>query len=206
MDLRVLSFSAEALVSNSHYFWKDFPLQGIDNDVWWYYTLVVGYYWSLVINQFSEGRRKDFWMMFAHHVITLSLLCFSWMINITRIGSMFNLIHDIADVPLELTKICIYANKQRMGKVGVTILAVTWVLTRLVIFPLHILRSAIYETNLFFKEPPVGEMFRILSYILFAMHIVWTYFIMQVCINCWKKEEIQDSRSDDEDSGDEKVD
>ncbi|CAG7724210.1 unnamed protein product [Allacma fusca] len=87
--------------SNSHYFWKDFPLQGIDNDVWWYYTLVVGYYWSLVINQFSEGRRKDFWMMFAHHVITLSLLCFSWMINITRIGSMFNLIHDIADVPLE---------------------------------------------------------------------------------------------------------
>jgi ceramide synthetase len=33
---------------------------------------------SLVITQFFDVRRKDFWEMFIHHLTTIALMGFSW--------------------------------------------------------------------------------------------------------------------------------
>jgi acyl-CoA-dependent ceramide synthase len=33
-----------------------------------------------------EARRSDHWQMFAHHVITLGLMGFSYLCNVTAIG------------------------------------------------------------------------------------------------------------------------
>lgn len=40
--------------------------------------------------------------MFVHHVVTLCLLTFSWACNLVRIGSLVLVIHDFADIPLEV--------------------------------------------------------------------------------------------------------
>jgi hypothetical protein len=41
-------------------------------------------------------------MMFVHHVATLALLWLSWGDNFTRVGSLILVIHDFADITLEV--------------------------------------------------------------------------------------------------------
>ena len=54
--------------------WTGFPLHNLTNDVWLYYMIELSFYWSLLISQFFDVQRSDFWEMFAHHVATILLL------------------------------------------------------------------------------------------------------------------------------------
>jgi len=65
------------------------------------------FYWSLMFSQFFDVKRKDFWQMFVHHLTTISLLGFSWVCNLTRVGSIVLLLHDSADILLEVHRICL---------------------------------------------------------------------------------------------------
>ena len=80
----------------------DYPNHIVEGDVWWYYMLELSLYWSLMISQFTDVKRKDFWEMFIHHLTTISLLCFSWTCNLTRVGTLVMVIHDVADIFLEV--------------------------------------------------------------------------------------------------------
>ena len=52
--------------------------------------------------QFFDVKRKDFWQMFVHHMITLLLLSLSWVCNLHRVGSLVLVVHDCADIFLEV--------------------------------------------------------------------------------------------------------
>ena len=82
--------------------WKGYPLHPLPTEIWWYYMVELGFYWSLAISQFFDVKRKDFWAMFLHHVVTIALLSFSWTCNWTRIGTLVLLVHDFADGFLEV--------------------------------------------------------------------------------------------------------
>lgn len=83
----------------------NYPYHSVTNDVWWYYMISMAFYWSLSLSQFFDVKRKDFWQMFVHHIVTIVLLCFSWVANLTRIGSLVLLVHDSADIFLEVSVI-----------------------------------------------------------------------------------------------------
>ena len=86
----------------------DYPNHIVEGDVWWYYMLELSLYWSLMISQFTDVKRKDFWEMFIHHLTTISLLCFSWTCNLTRVGTLVMVIHDVADIFLEVDLISLF--------------------------------------------------------------------------------------------------
>lgn len=48
----------------------------------------LGFYISLMFSQFMDVKRKDFWEMFVHHIVTILLLTLSWTCNLTRIGTL----------------------------------------------------------------------------------------------------------------------
>ena len=62
----------------------------------------LSFYWALCISQFFDVKRKDFWEMFIHHVTTIALMGFSWTCNLTRVGTLVLVIHDCADIFLEV--------------------------------------------------------------------------------------------------------
>lgn len=57
-----------------------------------------------MVSQFFDVKRKDFWQMFIHHIATLVLMSLSWVGNLTRIGSLVLVVHDCADILLEVKK------------------------------------------------------------------------------------------------------
>ena len=62
----------------------------------------LAFYWSLLFSQFIDVKRKDFWQMFLHHIATISLLSFSYIVNFVRVGSLVLVVHDCADYWLEV--------------------------------------------------------------------------------------------------------
>lgn len=60
-----------------------------------------------------EARRKDYHQMFAHHIITTTLMCLSYVLNWTRIGSAILCAMDFADILLPVSLYSICARKER---------------------------------------------------------------------------------------------
>lgn len=47
---------------------------------------------------------QDFGIMFTHHIVTVTLITFSYVTNLTRVGTLTLCLHDAADVVLEVRK------------------------------------------------------------------------------------------------------
>jgi ceramide synthetase len=71
----------------------------------------LAFYWSLIFSQFIDVKRKDFWQMFLHHIVTIALLSFSYVVNFLRIGTLVLVIHDFGDFWLEVSDESIDRNK-----------------------------------------------------------------------------------------------
>jgi len=114
----------------------------------------LAFYWSLVFSQFIDVKRKDFWQMFVHHIATILLLSFSYIVNFVRIGSLVLVVHDCGDIWLEvlypfvffLFRFCVvcllqsakmakYARAQKLCDTLFGIFALVWFLTRLCYYP-----------------------------------------------------------------------
>jgi sphingoid base N-palmitoyltransferase len=137
----------------------------------------MAFYWSLTFSQFFDRKRKDFWEMFSHHVICLILFAFSWVCNIHRVGSVILLVHDSADVILDAAKSLNYAKMKKSCDAAFALFTVTWIVTRLVIFP-KILYACLFKT----LQPafPAYFMFNSLLCCLLVLHLIWTVMIFQV--------------------------
>ena len=113
--------------------------------------LELAFYWSLVFSQFIDVKRKDFWQMFLHHIATILLLSFSYIVNFVRIGSLVLVIHDFGDFWLEVSceynenitsdsysegaKMAKYAHAQKICDTLFVVFALVWFVTRLCYYP-----------------------------------------------------------------------
>lgn len=175
--------------------WYDYPHHNLDNDVWWYYMISLSFYWSMVFTHFFETKRKDFWQMFFHHLVTIALITFSWTCNFTRVGTLILVLHDCADIPLQAAKMCIYVGHKAVCDAVFALFAVTWVLTRDCIYPLWIVRSTLFEATNIIPLFPAYYIFNSLLIILFLLHLYWTYFIFRIIGNTVIKGKVEDDRS-----------
>ncbi|KAK2177579.1 hypothetical protein NP493_591g02066 [Ridgeia piscesae] len=117
--------------------WIDYPRQHVPPEVWWYYIIELGFYCSLMLSLFMDGKRKDFYEMLVHHFATLSLLAFSWSNNMVRMGSTVTLLHDSVDYWLEGAKLAKYLRYQKLCDSLFIVFAVMWLITRIILYPIR---------------------------------------------------------------------
>ena len=115
--------------------WPNHPHHSIDNGVWFYITMSLSLYWSLIVSQFFDIKRKDFWLMFFHHIGTLLAIALSWIGHFHRIMSLILLYHDFADIFLEAVKIAKYAKYQKLCDCMMAIFVIAWIASRLILCP-----------------------------------------------------------------------
>ncbi|CAG0899759.1 unnamed protein product [Darwinula stevensoni] len=160
-------------------------------DVWWYYMLEFGFHISQSLMLPFDVKKNDFLAQLAHHVVTIGLMMGSWISGNTEVGSIVLLVHDCADVPLQCCKLLKYfkaPDPDPTARKLFMIFSATWILTRVIYFPLYVNISAtkalLYLDIFYF----INIVLVVLLWSLFLLHLYWTY------------KNLHDSRSEDEDS------
>jgi hypothetical protein len=148
--------------------------QPVENDVWWYYMVTIGFYLSLTITQFFDIKKRDFCQMFAHHLVTLGLFGTSWTYFYHRPGSMIILLHDCADFNLDGGKIAKFA-KVRNVEVFWYLFIVNWIVTRVILYP-----RIIHHTMFSELIRPIGPYIiaNTLLISLYILNLYWTYLLV----------------------------
>lgn len=164
-------------------------LQSVDSDIWTYYMISMSFYWALTVSQFRDIKRKDFWQMFVHHVVTLLLLALSWVCNLHRVGSLVLIVHDCADIFLEAAKITKYANYQKLCDCIFAFFTVIWIITRLGFYP-RIIYSSSVEAPSILPMFPAYYIFNSLLILLLCLHVAWTYLILKIAHTAWKSGQV----------------
>ena len=134
----------------------------------------------------SKTCRGDFREMFVHHIVTNLLIIGSSHWRFTRIGSMVFLVHDISDVPVDLSKLANFVKWKTTTIVCFVSMVLVWLVSRLIILPFVIYRAVLWESYILVS---VGGLDPIYYYayrpfffgligVIILLHLVWfTMFI-----------------------------
>jgi hypothetical protein len=99
---------------------------------------------------------------------------------------MIMLLHDICDVPVAIARLLRYSGRQTSADACFAVFCITWVVMRMVYFPLVIIRSTWYESITYAAIPyniepqPHHGVLNALLMTLFVLHTYWSYRIFLV--------------------------
>lgn len=144
--------------------------------------------------------RGDFREMAVHHVVTNLLVLASSYLRFTRIGSMVFLVHDLSDVPVDLSKLANFLKWRNTTVLCFVTMVLLWFFTRLVILPFVIIRSVLFESYLLVTASDCHVLYyygyRIFFYILFGiiqlLHILWFLMFLRMGWLILTKSELHD--------------
>uniref|UniRef100_A0A1A8GPR9 Ceramide synthase 2a n=2 Tax=Nothobranchius korthausae TaxID=1143690 RepID=A0A1A8GPR9_9TELE len=181
--------------------WEDFPKMPLLPSQYWYYVFELGFYLSVVFSLASDVKRKDFKEQIVHHVATILLISFSWLVNYIRAGTLIMLLHDASDYLMESAKMFNYARWKRTCNFIFTVFAVVFIITRLIILPFWIIHTTlVYPLTV--HRPFFGFcFFNGLMLVLQVLHIFWAVLIVRMVIKFLPGNAIvEDERSDREET------
>ncbi|XP_062116798.1 ceramide synthase 1 LOH3-like [Humulus lupulus] len=201
----------EPWFTNTRYFWE-----GPGNQTWpdlkmklklkGLYMYAGGFYiYSTFALVFWETRRSDFYVTMAHHLASVTLILFSYMLRFARVGSIILAIHEGTDVILEFAKMAKYSGYEGVASVFLVLFIFSFTVLRIVLYPFWILWSTRYEVvSVLGKDNPMVNgvyysMFNTLLLGLFLCHIYWWLLMLRMLVRKIKTSKLEDDvRSDNE--------
>lgn len=186
--------------------WERYPHMVNSKAAYWYYMLEFGAFGHEMMAIFWEARRSDFWAMLTHHVATLLLIAGSYTCNFLPIGCLVMIVHDIADVFLELAKLFNYMSKARPWAKRLTdalfvLFALVFLVTRLLVFPFRVWwANSMKMPRKYFGYHYTGiGVLNVFCVVLIVLHAYWMFLILRMAVKMLASGEVSnDTRSDDE--------
>ncbi|KAK7362637.1 hypothetical protein VNO77_04755 [Canavalia gladiata] len=169
----------EPWFSNTKLYFKDWPNHELKSSLVIYYMSQCGFYiYSIAAILTWETRRKDFSVMFTHHIITVLLIGCSYLTSFFRIGSIILALHDASDVFMEAAKVFKYSGREFGASVCFGLFAISWLILRLIFFPFWVIKSTSIDLQdcLDLSEPfhmLLYYTFNTLLIMLLIFHIYW---------------------------------
>lgn len=124
--------------------------------------------------------QSDFYLMLLHHSITISLVVFSYLTNLSQIGIIVFYLHDITDVFVYIVRIVINTDFPDWIKIIPCVL----LLASYLFFRIYLLGKLIY---LVYMESTVWDPYKSILWgfkcILMIMHIYWVSQIIKRFLN-----------------------
>jgi hypothetical protein len=157
-----------------------------------YYMLCFSYFssdliWLLFINE----RQTDFIIMLLHHICTLSLITFSYLVNYSSGGSIVLFLHVETDIFVHSTRFLIQTDFPDFFKITSGFaLFFNFIYVRMYVFAKIIYTSYKYIT---WKTTVDSFMICFLA-IIYSMHINWVIMLSQKVIALFMGEGIKDTR------------
>ena len=167
-----------------------------------YYHSELSFYVSLLISQFFDIKRRDFYQLFVHHVTTIILLFASYCMSFYRFGVIILYLHDCADVWLEAAKIANYAKIQKVCDVLFAIFGTVFITSRIIFYPTYVAYSYFHYNT--YENGVLMKGLVMLCYLLLFLHFYWGWLICKMAyrlIIVGKVEKDTRSESESEDTG-----
>jgi len=164
--------------------YENYPWFEVDEDLRNYYMIQFAYHSHSLIYQFTLIKRGDFLEMLLHHVVTISLISFSYLNNYMQYGTLVLLVHDIPDIFTYLIKIAVDTQHRMLNVVCFYLLVFSWGIGRLFIFPFVLIYSTIFEAS-----PHVYgyTFFNLFLLSLLCLHIYWYYLFVKIGMRFYDK-------------------
>jgi len=205
---------------NTEAFWVDYPTWQLKPELKCYYLMQWAYWCQqmLVLVLGLEKPRKDHWELAGHHFITLWLVGWSYVMNLTWIGNAVYMSMDIPDAFLAFSKLLNYIQWDNAKVYAFVVFFGVWTYFRHLL-NIKILWSVIYE------QPHVPEWTKhwnwsegvymvswlqsqifLALFLLQLLNVFWYYLMIKILIRAVRKTNIDDDRSDNEDEGEDEND
>ena len=147
----------------------------------------------------SPTVRGDFQEMMIHHIVTNLLVIGSSLCRVTRIGSMVFLVHDLSDVPVDLSKLANFLKWKWTTLACFLSMVGVWMMTRLYVLPFIIYRSILTQSHYVVEDGfPVllyvhyRHFFYVLLGLLILLHLAWFVIFLQIFGTFLRKNECHD--------------
>ena len=178
--------------------WENFPEQAVDDGIWWLYMIGVSFCTAQTVAIFNQPIKRESIIMIIHHSITVALMGFSWVMNCVRSGALILILHEVNDVILLLGKCFRYLNNELATDICFTFFVISWMVTRLYLFPAYILKSIFYDLPPHMSQVPALYAFEILLSCIFLLNVYWAVMIAAMVYRKFVEGAVKDLRSSDE--------
>jgi ceramide synthetase len=113
---------------------------------------LAAYTFSGIQHRFFSVKKKDYYVMFGHHITTCVLVLFSYLTKCYRIGLIVMFIHDSSDIVVDLTQMCNHANMEGAQYFFITeiffvAMISAWFFTRIWYLSWMVIRSIIFDSH-----------------------------------------------------------
>lgn len=180
--------------------------------------------YTCIVHRFFDERRKDYFILYVHHIVTIMLVAGSFSGGYLRVGLLVLWVHDVSDVLVDLLKMVNYLKLESFkgffaSEITYVSCVVGWVYWRLYQFPFRVIRGALVDPfYLLAPQPRVDDglagflqvdlpgynEMNVLLFILLALHIYWFHLFLMIGYRILKESAREASRQEYEgDSDDE---
>ncbi|KAF8913992.1 TLC domain-containing protein [Gymnopilus junonius] len=200
---------------NTNEFWLGYPHWDMRPDLKRYYLMQFSYWLQqlIVLVLGLEKPRKDYTELVAHHIVTLWLVGWSYLINLTYIGNAVYMSMDLPDAFFAFSKLLNYIQWDTAKLYAYAIFFAIWTYFR------HYLNIRILW-SVWYELPNIPEWTRKWSWsegvylvswmryqvfipllLLQFLNLFWYYLMTKILIRGLTSKPVDDIRSDDEGEG-----
>lgn len=185
---------------------ENYPRTSISQGLRWYILTTYGFYLAQTYLLFTENRSYDFNRMLLHHACIFALIVFSWIGNVVRLAGIAFLIHECVEIPFAVGKMFFYSGKTRVYDFSYIPYCSIWFITRLVIYPFHILRGSLFiAPGMIGGTCPAYYLLNALMLVMLCFHVMWTIDIFKAGWTCLVHRSTLDDRCSSDENSDGEV-
>jgi len=151
-----------------------------------YYTFCFSFYMYSLILLFVEEKKKDFFAMALHHIVTMITIFLSGYVEHYRIGVCIMMLFDYCDIALEVAKLFNKTKEDTACILTFTAFVILWTRNRLYLYPFYILPSVVNAEVLSNHEVPYHKVHIGILSIIFFLQLYWSYFIVKKLVTLSK--------------------
>ncbi|KAL6916289.1 hypothetical protein FSST1_007784 [Fusarium sambucinum] len=114
--------------------WTNWPNREVSGLMKSYMLAQLAFWLQQIIVVNIEKRRKDYWQMISHHIVTIALVYSSYRYGLTRVGNVVLILMDLNDLIFSVAKCLKYMGLQTLCDIMFGVFVFSWVLCRHVAF------------------------------------------------------------------------
>jgi hypothetical protein len=156
--------------------------------------------YTCIVHRFFDERRKDYFVLYLHHIITIMLVAMSFFQDWLRGGLTVLWVHDVSDVFVDLLKMVNYLKLEGprgyfASEMAYVACVSGWVYWRLYQFPFRVIPGSMWASLVrftpetyaeygwktpFLAEVPAMTFLCTLLCVLLVLHVYWAYLLFMV--------------------------